>query len=285
MQMVQVKGYIQKFPKECDYPVLMVTEIFWLNGTATPAPLAPEYQPILTGTATITWGSLADYGLPTPDKSKAGIYDASQDPTSPYYAGPITTTTTPAPTETPPPTATPYLPPPRVDPPAPASSGGGSIRLPTNTPAPTATPTPARITLSGPVVAVGGCSVSNLAVMTASVPYFLIFEGAQMPDGNPTRYTALVVGLADTACGGQAIRAQQIQWIAPTPTNTPAPTNTPTATATTAPPTPTPTATAIPPTATPTETPTATATAPASPVATPTEESPLPPGEGQGEGG
>ncbi|GIK42354.1 MAG: hypothetical protein BroJett011_61870 [Chloroflexota bacterium] len=275
MQMVQLKGYIQKFPKECDYPILMVTEIFWLNGTATPAPLLPEYQPILTGTATATWGQgLAAYGLPTPDKNKAPVYDARNDPNSPYYTGLVTPTITLTP-DPQPPTPTPYIPPPRVEIPAPAaSSGGGSIKLPEPTKTPVPTATPAKITLSGPVVAVGGCSVSNLAIW-AGVPYFLIFEGAQMPAGDPTQHTALVIGLADKACGGMAIRAQQIQWIAVTPTPTPtATTIPPTATST---PTETPTATA---TSTPTETPTATATTVISPIATPTEESPLPPGEG-----
>jgi hypothetical protein len=272
MQMVQVKGYIQKVPTECDDPVLMVTELFWLDGQATPGPLLPEYQPILTGTATATWGQgLADYGLPTPDKNKAPVYDARLDPESSHYTGTLTATATMTPV--PLPTATPYIPPPRSEPND--NSNDNDAATPTRTPIPTATPV--KITLSGPVVAVGGCSVSNLAVMTG-VPYFLIFEGAQMPAGDPTGYTALIVGLADTACGGQAVRAQQIQWtLIPTATPIP-PTITPTAippTATAIPatatstPTETPTATA---TSTPTETPTATATTPA--TAEPTTETP-----------
>ena len=84
MQMAQVQGYTTKF-KGCAYPVLMVQNIVWLNGLATPAPLA---QVILTGTATITaplWGQglvtppLEAYGLATPDKWATPIYNQARE--------------------------------------------------------------------------------------------------------------------------------------------------------------------------------------------------------------
>jgi hypothetical protein len=111
MQMVQLRGYVQKF-KDCVYPVLMVSEVFWLSGTATPPPLAPEYQPIISGTATSAWGSLAESAPPTPDKNATPVYDARNDPTSPYYTAIITPTAYP--TYTPYPTATAYVPPERI---------------------------------------------------------------------------------------------------------------------------------------------------------------------------
>jgi hypothetical protein len=88
------------------------------------------------------------------------------------------------------------------------------------------------------VVSVAGCTVSNFAISSAAANYFIIFDGAQLPQGDPTRYTALAIGELAPACNGQAIKARQILWYEPTPTPTPpatvpAPTVTPTPTLTT----------------------------------------------------
>lgn len=246
MQMLQIKGYVQKM-KDCRFPVLMVSEAFWLNGSATPAPvnLQSPISGTITTTATITWG-LAAYGLPTPDKHQTPVYNPLES--------------TPYPTYTPYPTATPYIPPP---PPTLAP-------LPTYTPypppsQPDPTNTPALVNLSGKVVNVAGCAQSNLAIETApGQVYFLIFEGASLPlEGSPTDYYAFVVGsLAKKICSGQAIRATSITWYNATPTATTTATDTPTVTPTA---TETPTATA-----TATDTPTATPTASETPTETPT---------------
>ncbi len=256
MQMVNIKGYVQKM-KDCQYPVLMVSEVFWLNGTATPAPIAQmPVSGTITATAVISWG-LGAFGLPTPNKFDTPVY-------SPVL------TATPYPTYTPYPTATPYVPPPPATLPP----------LPTYTPYPrpdnpTATATPVGVNINGQVVNVAGCQVSNLGIQTApGIVYFLIFEGASLPtQGSPTDYWAFVVGsLVKKVCGGQAIKANSITWYNATPTVTATVTETPTITPTaTETPTVTPTASETPTaTATATETPTATATATETPTETPT---------------
>ncbi len=56
MQMAQITGFVQQF-QNCQYPVLMVQEIFWLNSQATPAPIAyggPVVSGTITSTAVIT---------------------------------------------------------------------------------------------------------------------------------------------------------------------------------------------------------------------------------------
>lgn len=264
MQMVQVRGYVQTF-KECQYPVLMVQELVWLNnGLATPAPIAA----LITGTATITWGQvitsppLAAYGLPTPNK----------------WATPIYTGSDPLPTYTPYPTATPYVPPPPSTVQIPVTvvvPRQTYTPYPTytpfpSTPTPTVTPTPIQANLSGKVISVLGCAASNLAIEVAPGQYYyLIFEGAALPTtGTPTDYYALASGLLDTRCNGQAIRANSILWYLATPTATLTPTATHTPTAT---PSSTSTATDTPtPTETPTETPTVIPTATETPTETPT---------------
>lgn len=270
MQMVQVRGYVQTF-KECQYPVLMVQELMWLNnGLATPAPLVVSHASSVTYTATVTttWG-LAAYGLPTPDKHATPIYNPAAAP---------------LPTYTPYPTATPYVPPPPSTVQIPVTvvvPRSTYTPYPTytpfpSTPTPTVTPTPIQANLSGKVISVLGCAASNLALEVAPGQYYyLIFEGAALPTtGTPTDYYALASGLLDTRCNGQAIRANSILWYlaTPTPTLTPTATTTPTETPTSTPtasdtPTPTPTATETPtviPTATetpiPTDTPTLTPT-------------------------
>jgi hypothetical protein len=251
MQMAQVSGYIQKFDG-CQYPVLMVSDIYWLNQNATPGALAYG-GPIISGTITgtiknpSTWGKQVFY-TPTPTYTiyippqkeipQVGITPTMVYPTYTPYPTPI------------PPTA--------------------KIVIITATPrpdTPTATPTPQAATVLGQVVNVAGCAASNFAVKSGGKNYFLIFAGAQLPPANPTGYSVLVTGVIDAACGGQAIKAQNITWYEPTakptatPTATPTPTPTPTATATL---TPTITSTA---TETPTTTPTPTVTA----TITPTE--------------
>ena len=252
MQMAQVRGYIQEF-KECKYPVLMVSELVWLNGTATPAPIAQVISGTITGTLTTTntWG-LAAYGLPTPDGDATPVYDARFDPTSPQY---ILSTQTPYPTYTPYPTPTPYIPPPRSDPYIPPDPT--KTPKPTKTPTFTPTPTPTQAAnLGGVVVSIGGCTATNLAIQTApgqTVP--LLLSGAPLPvSGNPIGYYVLAAGVLEQVCGQSGLKASSISWYLNAPDFTPTPTSTPTDTVT---PTETPTLTLTPTsTATPTETPT-----------------------------
>lgn len=242
MQMVQVQGYTQKFDG-CAYPVIMVQQLFWLNnGLATPAPVAM----VISGTQAITptWGSLADYGLPTPDKHQQPVYDP------PSWTPTPDATVTPYPTYTPYPSATPYVPPARVDPttrptytPYPTQTPYPTLTPNPATPTPTPTNTPQQATVYGRVVSVAGCPQSNFAIQAApNQNYFLIFDGAQLPPGNPTSYFALATGKIDVACSGQAIKANSVTWYEPataTPTSTP--TLTPTLPAVTETPTETPT--------------------------------------------
>lgn len=264
MQMVQVQGYTQKFDG-CEYPVIMVQQLFWLNnGLATPAPLAMVMTDTITSTAPISWG-LGAYGLPTPDKHQQPVYD------------PLSWTPTPYPTYTPFPTATPYVPPARVDP----TARPTYTPYPTQTPYPTPTPNPAtamptptstpqQATVYGRVVSVAGCPQSNFAIQAApNQNYFLIFDGAQLPPGNPTSYFALTTGKIDIACSGQAIKANSITWYEPA---TATPTSTPTLTPTL--PTVTETATVEP---TATETPTVEPTATEMPTVEPTATMPVEP--------
>ncbi len=251
MQMAQVQGYTTKF-KGCQYPVLMVSNLIWLNnGPATPAPIVTLPGTVtgtITSTTPISWGQgLEAYGLPTPDKNQIPVYN----PLEP----------TPYPTYTPYPTATPYLPPP------PATLAPLPTYTPYPAPNPTKTPkptaTPAIANLNGPIVSTIGCQYSNLAVQVGPDNYFIIFEGASLPTvGSPLDYHGFVSGRLDTVCNNKAIRASQITWYTATATPTATVTNTPT-------PTETPTATATA-TETPTATPTATETATEVPTETPT---------------
>lgn len=251
MQMLQIKGYVQKM-KDCQYPVLMVQEAFWLNGSATPAPISLQ-SPIsgtITATVPISWG-LAAYGLATPDKNATPIYSSQ-----------------PYPTYTPYPTATPYLPPPPPTPyptytPYPIPDNP----KPTKTPTPTITPTPTQAAnLSGYVVQISGCAATNMAVETSpgqTLP--LLLSGAPLPpSGSPFGYYVIAAGVLGQICGQQGLWATGVSWYptGPTPTPTETPPATPTATETpTATPTATETATSTPTaTETATETPTATAT-------------------------
>jgi len=216
MQMVNVQGYVQRFD-DCQYPVLMVSSIFWLNDAGTPAPLLAEYQPItttLTGTVTApAWGA-----LPTPDKHATPIYNPDFD----YVPAPKT----PIPTYTPYPTYTPlaavvetvivWRDPEKTKTPTPSAT-------PTNTATPS--PTPETASVYGDIDTVIGCPVTNLAVINSGQQYYVILSGAQLPAGSPTDYWAMVTGLLDTVCNGSAIRASQIIWYtSPTPTMTPTPT-------------------------------------------------------------
>jgi hypothetical protein len=276
MRMVQIQGFIQTFDG-CQYPVLMVSQLFWLDGSATPAPIAVSgvTSATITGTATVTntWG-LAAYGLATPDGNATPVYDARYDPNSSHYLG---QTATPYPTYTPYPTATPYIPPARTD--LFAAPEPTDTPKPTKTPTLTVTPTPTQAAnLSGVVVSIGGCAATNLAIQASpgqSIP--LLLSGAPLPvSGNPIGYYALAAGVLVQVCGQTGLQATSISWylnaITPTPTDTPTPTSTPTATET---PTLTPTATETPtltptPTETPTEAPTATGTPTETPTMTPT---------------
>ena len=247
MEVVQISGIVQEFDG-CNYPVIMVQQLHWFGDKGTPSPLATPLvaTDTLTGSVAHTntvaslWGSLA---TPPATPTKPYIYTPGQSQTTP----------TPYPTYTPYPTTPPYVPP---------QKDLFPTKEPTSTRTPTATPTatPLAISLYGKIEAVAGCPQSNFSVNASGSNYYLIFAGATMPPGDPTRYFALVTGRSATTCGGQAVRAESITWYEATPTATPTGTNTPTPTITptaTQTPTLTPTAT-IPPTATATLTPTAT---------------------------
>lgn len=211
MQMVQVQGYVQTF-KECQYPVLMVSQIFWLNDIGTPAPLGAYYTPI---TKTITGTVVADVSpwgaLPTPNKYHTPIYRPNEFTPTPY------------PTYTPLPTATPYVPPPPatrivyVTPDAPD---------PTDTP--TRTPTPVSVAIYGDIVRVAGCQYTNLAVNDGQNNYLIEMNGAQLPAGDPADYYGMVSGVGGRICDGPSIKANQIIWYQATATPTSSPTLTPT---------------------------------------------------------
>lgn len=223
MQMAQIKGYVQKFDT-CQYPVIMVSDIYWLNQNATPAPLAyggaASGGGTITATAVITqnpatWGKQI-FHTPTPTYT---IYIQPQKNIDPPSTPTLWPTYTPYPTYTP----------------QPAQEIVKTVipLIPTYTPYPTATPNPAA-NVTGRVVNVAGCVLSNLAVETSPGVYFyIILAGAALPaSGQPTDYHAMVSGVLDTVCGGQAIRANSIAWYSVTPTPTCTPTATPTATPT-----------------------------------------------------
>lgn len=239
LQLVQVSGYVQIL-KECQYPVIFVEHLTWMDRSGTPAPLAMGGP--LTGTLTQTRPLTPTWGQAVPV--------ATNTPTYTVYIPPqkIFPTPEPLPTYTYAPTYTPQ--------PVEVIKQTVIPLIPTHTPYPTWTPNPAA-NVTGRVVAVAGCQLSNLAVEASPGKYYyIILAGAALPTtGQPTDYSATVSGLLDTVCGGQAIRANSIAWyIPPTATLTPTPTDTATPTAI---PTSTDTAT---PTATPTETATITPT-------------------------
>jgi cell division septation protein DedD len=133
---------------------------------------------------------------------------------------------------------------------------------------PTNTPTPAPVTLLGSVQITAGCNLSNVAITSDSLTYWLLLSpGVTLPpSGDPTGWLAMASGQTTLACNGLALQTSAIVWLA-SPTITPTPTQTATATET-ATSTPTPTET---PTATATETPTATPEPTATETPTPTE--------------
>lgn len=254
MQMVQITGFIQKFDG-CQYPVIMVQDVFWLSQQATPAAIAYGGPVVMSGTITAT-------------------HVITKNPAA--WGKQI------APTQTP--TYTVYIPPQKILPPITATV---LIVMPTYTPYPTpaqptaqvvvvtatpghtatSTPTPPTVNISGQVFVASGCDNSNLAVeVMPGEYYYIILAGATLPrDGQPSDFSAFVSGLRDSACGGQAIKASSIIWYANTATPTSTPSATPTQTGT---PTPTETATPIEPTQTPTSLPSPTSTP--TPTQTPT---------------
>jgi len=247
MQIVQLSGYVQVFD-DCQHPVIFVEQLFWMDQTGTPSPLA-TVTPLtmtgkITGTATITATAAVNTWGRVNTQTVAYVPPSRDIPPLPTY--------TPYPTYTQQPveivlqTVIPHIPVQATYTPYPT----WTPNLSTATPTATATPQP--ITLYGPVVAVGGCTASNFAIQASSSSqnYFIIFDGAQLPQGEPTRYLALATGILDVACGGQAIKAKSITWYEVTPTPIPTPTITLTSTTPTDTPTPTLTPTA---TITPTE--------------------------------
>jgi hypothetical protein len=261
LHVVQVRGVVQEF-EECKHPVIMASEIGFFDLLGTPAPISA------TNASGESWGASSAALLPTPTYQLHLPLEPRPTNTLEVISG---LNSSPVATPTPWPTTAPWLPPQRD-----LSSGGVSApsapRAPRATKTPTPTPTPVKITLSGTVANVAGCQESNLAIISGQTPYFIIFDGATLPAGDPAGQHALAIGVAASACNGKAIRAQQIQWSPATPTPTNTPTSTPTNTKT---PTNTPTATHTP-TNTPTNTPTSTATNTPTSTATNTPEPPTP---------
>jgi hypothetical protein len=196
--------------------------------------------------------------IPTPTQKKVGGIYIPPQPQIPAITDP---TYTPYPTYTPLaalPTYTPY---PTYTPLAPISP----ISTPTPTPFPTATgtPTPAPVTLLGSIQILTGCRLSNVALVSEGMTYWLLLtpDTQLPPGGNPTGWLALASGYTTLACNGLALNTTGLIWLAsptptPTVTLTPTPIDTPTATPTeTITPTPTETEITTPP---PTETETAT---------------------------
>lgn len=261
MQMINVSGYIQEFDT-CQYPIIMVQQIYWLDGQATPAPLAigGAYSSTTTiSGSTIsknTWGVAAVLPTPTPDVliTRPELLQPQQQ----------SETATPYPTYTPYPTTVPWVPPHTPVPPPPAAT---KTPKPTSTPTHTPSPTPTQqANVSGPVISIAGCAATNLAIQTGQDSNVrLILNGATLPpNGNPVGYNAVATGYLSTVCNGQAIYASSISWYLPTVTPTTEPA---TATPTTEPATPTPTG----------QPPTATATSPPpdpDPTATPGDTGP-----------
>lgn len=239
MQVAQVQGYIQQFPKQCQYPVIFVDAITWLEVQGTPAPLA--YGGDLTGTAVLTpalWGqSLGVTPVPT---ATYQLHLPLGDTPTPFPTYTPFPTPDPLPTYTPFPTTAPWVPP----------------HTPVATKTPTSTPTPVMANVAGPVVNVAGCNQTNIAIQVEpGQNILLILDGAGLPgSGLLTDYHVLASGRLDTACRQQALWASSITWLLATPT----PTGTATATAT--------------PTLTPTPTVTLTATATLTPTETATLE-------------
>jgi hypothetical protein len=223
MQIIQVRGYVQTIDT-CQYPVIFVDQLYWMDKSGTPAPLSiggPIISGTITGTATIT--STRPWGLLTTPASSPTVFVPPQKevPSPPTYTPYPTYTSQPVdvivqtviphiPTYTPYPTWTPN--------PATAT--------------PTATATPQSLSLYGPILSVAGCPQSNFAIDASGETYFILLAGATLPVGEPTNYLALATGLADQACDGQAILAHQITWYEITPTPTSTPTITPTSTST-----------------------------------------------------
>ena len=225
MQMVNVSGYVQKFDN-CQYPVIMVQQIYWLDGQATPAPLAigGQYTSTITNSVASSWGQ----GQPRPVPTVMVVRPE-------LFSSPVTTPT-PYPTYTPYPTTAPWVPP---HTPIPSRPDPTKTPKPTSTNTPTPTPTATQqANISGPVVDIAGCAATNLAIQTgADSNVRLILNGATLPpNGNPVGYTAVATGYLGNVCNGQAIYANSISWYLATvtPTTEPA-TATPTATSTTEP--------------------------------------------------
>jgi len=243
MQIVQLSGYVQLFD-DCQYPVIFVDSLFWLDQSGTPSPLLSPTV-VLTGTITPTPNT---WGMATARPKTTVVIQGDVTPYVPPSKDiPPLATYTPYPTYTPQPvqhiveTVIPHI--------------------PTYTPYPTYTPNP-MANITGKVVSVVGCPLSNIAIETSpGTYYYLILAGATLPPtGQPTDYYALASGTLDNVCSGRAIRASSITWYVVSPTDTPTPTNTATSTATaTETPTVTPTVT-ITPTATLTPTTTTTTT-------------------------
>lgn len=275
-QVIQVRGFIQEF-EECRQPVIMVQQLTFFGIEGTPAPVSA-----ITNTQLITGVDLSTWGLKTtpiaavqPGQTMPDLGGYKPTATATITAATVLTapTATPYPTYTPYPTTAPYIPPARhIPPPSDDDDEPDPTATPSPTPTATATPTPVQqANIDGPVIAVAGCQATNLAIKTGQDRHtYLVFDGAALPEtGSPTDYRAMAIGVLDTACNGQAIKARLVTWYKPDPT--PEPTNTPT-TEPTAEPTAEPTTE---PTAEPTEEPTAEPTEEPTtePTAEPTAES------------
>jgi hypothetical protein len=263
MQMVNITGYVQKFPG-CAHPVLMVQQVFWLSALATPAPVAAG--PITT---TLLWGQASAPLTPTVTIRRPELLNQPVQPPPAPTVTPVVSPTTWS--------QTPWQPQPwatvnlsgiqsqidslRND----LNAAQSGTTTPTATKTPTATPTPQTANITGEVIAVSGCAQTNIAIRTGpGQQVLLMLSGASLPgNGQPVGYWVMASGTLNTVCGQTAINATSAMWYLPTltPTPTSPATETPTAT---------PTATLTPiPTIAPSETPTAPPTATETPTGTP----------------
>ncbi len=264
-QMAQISGFVQQFPNECQYPVIMVEAITWFDAEATPAPLA------ITNTVPITdvWGIISKQPTARPT-----VYVTRPELLTPIAAAPpISATATPWTssgwTPQPWPTVPNYSPQitalqNQIDDIQSDINAYKSTKTPTPTNTPTHTPTPQSANIVGDVINVVGCANTNLAIQTGpGQQVLLMMSGASLPaSGQPSDYHAVASGLLGTVCGQTGLWASSISWYLPTLTPTPTGTATATATPTIAPPTATLTES-------PTPQPTATATILATAVITP----------------
>jgi len=247
-QMAQVSGFIQQFPDDCQYPVIMVETITWFDSQATPSPLA------ITKTVAITdvWGMVSTTKQITRPTVSVYVPHPEYLTPVPIAAAPTATVTWTSSNWSPQPWSTPNYGPQLSNLQSQINDLQGDIdaykatKTATPSPTPTLTPTPAVANIAGGVINVSGCANTNLAIqISAGNQVLLILSGAALPGGQPAEYTAVASGTLGRVCNQTVLYATAVSWYLPTATPTPTPTSTSTPTATpTATNTPEPTVTA-----------------------------------------